>query len=243
MSALFEELDYRPTEIGALSLRRRRVLSLGIDVHEILLGDEHLMSDLFTASEIALARHGLDACAGAELHVVVGGLGLGYTAGAVLEDDRVADLIVVEALEPVIEWHQEGLVPMGDRLASDPRCRLVAADFFAMAASDAGFDPDRPGRRFDAILLDIDHSPDALLDQRSASFYRPEGLSALARHLAPGGVFGLWSDAAPDDAFTERLGAVFGTARAEPVTFPNPLRGGTETQTVYIARTGMARGA
>ena len=65
----FEELDYRPTPIGALSLRRRRELKLGVDVFEIKLGDEFLMSSLFTASEIALARlglaelseHGLDA--------------------------------------------------------------------------------------------------------------------------------------------------------------------------------------
>ncbi len=56
MSLYFEELDYRPTPIGALSLRRRRELSLGLDVFEIKLGDEYLMSSLFTASEIALAR-------------------------------------------------------------------------------------------------------------------------------------------------------------------------------------------
>ena len=59
MSLYFEELDYRPTPTGALSLRRRRELSLGVDVFEIKLGDEYLMSSLFTASEIALARMGL----------------------------------------------------------------------------------------------------------------------------------------------------------------------------------------
>lgn len=56
MSLQFEELDYRDTPIGALSLRRRRELSLGIDVFEIKLGDEYLMSSLFTASEVALAN-------------------------------------------------------------------------------------------------------------------------------------------------------------------------------------------
>ena len=82
MSSYFEELDYRPTPIGALSLRRRRELSLGVDVFEIKLGDEYLMSSLFTASEIALARLGLAELSGADLDVVVGGLGLGYTAKA-----------------------------------------------------------------------------------------------------------------------------------------------------------------
>jgi hypothetical protein len=74
MSLHFEELDYRSTPIGALSLRRRRELSLGVDVFEIKLGDEYLMSSLFTASEIALARLGLAELSGADLDVVVGGL-------------------------------------------------------------------------------------------------------------------------------------------------------------------------
>src|SRR5512141_1674504 len=106
MSRLFEELGYRQTPIGALSLRRRRELSLGVDVFEIKLGDEFLMSSLFTASEIALARLGLAALvrpkSNAALDVVVGGLGLGYTAQAVLEHSTVGSLIVVEALQPVI---------------------------------------------------------------------------------------------------------------------------------------------
>ena len=71
MSLHFEELEYRPTPIGALSLRRRRELSLGVDVFEIKLGDEYLMSSLFTASEIALARLGLAELSGADLDVVV----------------------------------------------------------------------------------------------------------------------------------------------------------------------------
>ncbi len=237
MSVLFEELDWRPTPIGAISLRRRRELSLDRDVFEIKLGDEFLMSSLFTASEIALARLGVAAAEGEALDVVVGGLGLGYTARAVLESDNVASLTVVEFLQAVIDWHEEGLLPLGPELVADPRCRLQQGDFFALAASPAGLDPQRPDRRFDAILVDIDHSPDWLLDDRSTGFYRPEGLEALARWLKPGGVFGLWSDARPDDGFTERLASVFASARAEPVTFHNPLQDRPFTQTVYLART------
>jgi spermidine synthase len=236
LSALFEELDYRPTPIGAVSLRRRKELRLGVDVYEIKLGDEFLMSSLFTASEIALARLGLAAVAGENLSVVVGGLGLGYTAQAVLEHDTVGDLLVVEALEPVIDWHREGLVPLGPALTSDPRCRFVLGDFFALAASKAGFDPDAPGRRFDAVLVDIDHSPEALLDARSAAFYSEAGLTRLAKHLRPGGVFGLWSNDRPDDTFTARLAAVFADARAEEVTFDNPLQDKPFTQTVYLGK-------
>jgi spermidine synthase len=236
MSVYFEELDYCPTPIGALSLRRRRELKLGVDIFEIKLGDEYLMSSLFTASEIALARLGLAELCAEELDVVVGGLGLGYTANAVLEHSAVASLVVVEALEAVIEWHKEGLLPLGHALTGDPRCRFVHGDFFMLAASAAGFDPDAPGRQFHAILVDIDHSPKFLLDPQNDSFYQPDGLRRLAAHLHPGGVFGLWSNELPDDAFTARLGRVFAEARAEPVTFHNPLQDRPFTQTVYLAQ-------
>jgi hypothetical protein len=75
MSLDFEELDYRPTPIGALSLRRRRELTLGVDVFEIKLGDEFLMSSLFTASEIALARLALAALPNPDLTSSLGGWG------------------------------------------------------------------------------------------------------------------------------------------------------------------------
>ncbi|MEX0751452.1 MAG: spermidine synthase [Xanthobacteraceae bacterium] len=236
MSAYFEELDYRPTPIGALILRRRRELKLGVDVFEIKLGDEFLMSSLFTESEIALARLGLAALSGQDLDVVVGGLGLGYTAKAVLEHEKVASLLVVEALEAVIDWHRQGLVPLGPGLTGDPRCRFVHGDFFALAASAAGFDPAAPTRRFDAVLVDIDHSPDFLLDPRNAAFYGEEGLSRLAAQLRPGGVFGLWSNDRPDATFTARLGRVFAEACAKEVTFQNPLQDKPFTQTVYLAK-------
>jgi spermidine synthase len=235
MAALFEELDYRETPIGALSLRRRRELRLGVDVFEIKLGDEFLMSSLFTASEIALADLGLAELTGAGLNVVVGGLGLGHTAKAVLAHGNVASLIVVDALEAVIDWHRKGLVPLGAELSAAPRCRFVHGDFFALAASDKGFDPDAPGRTFDAVLVDIDHSPEALLDAGNAAFYGEAGLKRLTAHLKPGGVFGLWSNERPDPAFTARLGRVFADARAEEVTFHNPLQDRPFTQTVYLA--------
>ena len=236
MSDFFEELDYCPTPIGALSLRRRRDLRLDSEVFEIMLGREYLMTSAFTASEVALGRLGIAACKGRALQVVVGGLGLGYTADAVLGQDRVADLTVVEFLVPVIEWHARGILPLGTKLTEDPRCHLVQGDFFAMAAG-AGFDAGAPGRQFDAILADIDHAPDHLLDARSDSFYRPDGLRALARHLKPGGIFGLWSDKLTDPRFLDRLGAAFAEAWAEPVTFDNPLTDKPFTQTVYLART------
>lgn len=237
MSKFFEELDYCPTPIGPVSLRRRHILSLGTDVHEILLGDEHLMSSLFTASEVALARLGIAELEGNDLDIVVGGLGLGYTAQAVLEHQQVGALTVIELLEPVIRWHEEELVPLQPPLKDDPRCQVHCADFFALAASTDGFDPAQAGHRYDAILIDIDHTPDHWLDERSGSFYSPKGLEKLARHLKPGGIMGLWSDAVGDQNVTDRLATVFERAWSEPVTFKNPLQDNRPfTQTVYLAR-------
>ncbi|NVK35203.1 MAG: spermidine synthase [Rhodobacteraceae bacterium] len=237
MSTMFEELDYAPTPIGAVSLRRRHILALKTDVFEILLGDEHLMSSLFTASEVALADEGLAAVKGEDLDVLVGGLGLGYTAKAALAHDTVARLTVVDLLEPVIRWHREGLVPMKTELVDDPRCDLLQGDFFALAASDGGFDARYPGHQYDAILIDIDHTPERWLHGGSEGFYTQEGLSALKRFVKPGGIIGLWSDEAPDDEITALLAKAFDAAWAEPVVFPNPLQDDRPiTQAVYLAR-------
>lgn len=237
MPPLFRELAYQETPIGAVSLRQRRILALETDVLEIMLGDEHLMSSLFTASEIALAKTGLAALDGKGWDVLVGGLGLGYTAKAVLEDDRVTTLTVVELLDPVVDWHEQGLLPLGPALTGDTRCRFHRGDFFALAATQNGFDPAQPGRLYDAILIDIDHTPDRLLDDRSSGFYTPAGLQALARHLNTGGVMGLWSDEPPDQTFIARLDAAFGATWAEPVTFDNPYQPESPvTQTVYLTR-------
>jgi spermidine synthase len=242
MSVNFEELDFRPTSIGVLSLRRRRQLSTGIDIYEIKLGDEFLMSSLFTAAEIALARLGLAALdltslKRSGLDVVVGGLGLGYTAQAVLEHDSVRSLIVVDALAEVIEWHEQELLPIGKQLNGDKRCRLVHGDFFAMTLSGEGYDREAPGRRFDAVLVDIDHSPQKLLHPRHAALYTPEGLARLAGHLHPGGVFALWSNDPPDDAFMAALASVFGNTAAHVVTFPDAQGDGEASNTVYVGIT------
>ena len=236
MSRFFEELDYQPTAIGPISLRRRRELRLDVDVLEILLGDEHLMSDLFTASEVALAEYGLGAIAdNRPLSVVVGGLGMGFTADAALNDPRIESLIIVEKLAPVISWHESGMIPLGKRLGDDPKCWFIEGDFFQMAAGRAGFDPTEPARKFDTILLDIDHAPDFHLAPEHAGFYQPEGLVQLQQHLTDGGVFALWSNDPPDAAFTARLQSVFRSANAVDVPFYNPLQDRDFIQSIYIA--------
>ena len=248
MSTLFEELDHCHTSLGELVLRRRRYIGLDTELYEVKLDEEFLMSSLFTTSEEALGRIGIRhalhtrqtesgepvSLEDRQLDIVVGGLGLGYTAAAVLESPALRSLLVVEYLEPVIDWHRRGLLPASATLNRDTRCRFVSADFFACAASDAGFDPYWPGRRFDAVLVDIDHSPASWLDPSNDSFYRIEGLRGVKQHLLPGGVFGLWSNEPPDAKFRSRMASAFASEQAEPVAFRNPLQNNTVTQTIYM---------
>jgi spermidine synthase len=234
MSVNFEELDFRPTPIGVLSLRRRWSPTSGIDIFEIKLGDAFLMSSQFTVAEIELARLGLAASGRTNLDVVVGGLGLGYTAQAVLENPDVRSLVVVEALAEVIEWHEQGLLPLGRQLTGDPRCRFVNGDFFAMMDSAEGFDSSAPGRLFDAVLADIDHSPRNLLHPRHAALYEPEGLKRLALHLNPGGVFALWSNDPPDETFERALAGAFATSSSHVVAFDSLEGHRDASNTIYI---------
>lgn len=226
--------------MGDISLRRRLEPTLRVDVYEVKLDDEFLMSSLFTEAETALATLALADLPGTELDVVIGGLGLGYTARAVLEDPRVRSLDVIEALNPVIDWHHRELVPVARRLTTDGRCRFIQGDFFAAIAAGTGFAADTAPRRH-AALVDIDHSPRHLLDPVHAAFYERSGLQRLAGRLHPGGVFGLWSDGSPDDDFLSVLNQVFATCTAHVVTFPNFYTGSDAANTVYVARTPRDR--
>jgi spermidine synthase len=231
----FEELGWRDSPMGEISLRRRFDATLAAEVYEVKLDEDFLMSSLFTVAERELAHLGLARAAGEDLDVIVGGLGLGYTALAALEDPRVRELTVIEYSDAVIEWHERDLLPDTVGLAADERVRLTCADFFAAAMSAEGFDPERPGRVHDAILLDIDHSPSRFLHSPHAAFYTPEGLRAMAKHLKPEGVFAIWSDDPPSPEFMTVMMAVFTGVNAKRVWFDNPYTGGRSSNTVYTA--------
>ena len=241
---MFEELDYQETRLGAISLRRRSEPKLdGKIIYEIKLGEEFLMSSLFVQGEKKLAALALQSLDAEAVDVVVGGLGLGYTAAEALKGETVRSLLVIEALAPVISWHRLGLVPLGDKLALDSRCSLVHADFFQLAASTGGFDIDNPGRLFHAVLLDIDHSPSHWLTEGNRAFYTDASLTALAASLHPGGVFGLWSNDQPDKGFSSLLSEVFASAKTHQVTFLNPYTGDESSSTIYLAYRAVEREA
>jgi len=236
---IFEELDFQVTPFGEISLRKRSEPRLdNIIIYEVKMNEEFLMSSLFVEAERQLAHLALAAISNVfteALNVIVGGLGLGYTAVAALENPTVASLKVIDVMPAVIDWHRRGLVPMGEKLNGDSRCELVLADFFALATADApGFAKVNQDQKVHAVLLDIDHSPSFWLNEGNGAFYTEQGLQSLADKILPGGVFGLWSDEKPDSEFIKRLEKVFSSVESHSVTFPNPYTRHESTNTVYL---------
>lgn len=236
MPPLFEEIDSQTSALGEISLRRRRMPAFGDrDIYEVKLGDEFLMSSMFVDAEEALSTLGLAATQGDKLSVVVGGLGLGYTAVAALKDERISELLVVDALDTVIGWHKDELVPLGKILNADVRNRYILGSFFDLATDPStGFDPDSAAKKFDAILLDIDHSPTEFLNAANAGFYTTENLALMAEQLKPKGVFAMWSQNLPEANFEALLKTVFTSVTSHVVSFYNPFQNGESTNSVYV---------
>jgi spermidine synthase len=224
-----EILAYDQTPLGPLCLRRRELLSRpGTVVTEVTLNHEFLMSSHYTESERALARLALDLHPGAGLRVLVGGLGLGYTAAAALESPRVVEVVVVELLPQVVGWLEADLLPLSSRLKGDDRFRVEAGDFFTRIAAP-------PARPFDLILVDIDHAPDHHLDHANLPFYTPEGLASVRAHLAPSGVLAVWSSA-DSAAFRRALQRSFEEVSVEAVSFFNDMVDEPVTDWIFFAR-------
>ena len=164
----------------------------------IMLGPIELMNSRMSGSETALAT-----LAGARLrgrakpHVLIGGLGMGFTLRAALADfGPAASLTVAELIPEVVAWARGPLAGLfGDCLA-DPRVRLLETDVAALIGAGAG--------AYDAILLDVDNGPGGLTVKANDGLYDAAGLAAAKRALRPGGVLAVWSST-PDSAFTKRL--------------------------------------
>jgi spermidine synthase len=222
-------LAYEDSPLGVVCLRRRELLSLpGTVVTEITLDHELLVSSFHTASERALASCALARHGGEGLRVLIGGLGLGYTAFEVLRSPRVARVEVVEFLPQVTEWLLTGQVPLSSELNRDDRFEVVSGDVYALLGAPAR-------RRFDLILIDVDHSPDERLGEGNAGFYAAGGLELAKAHLAEGGLLGVWSYAA-SSPFADALREVFAHVEVETVSFDNRLTDERETNWLFLAR-------
>jgi spermidine synthase len=166
----------------------------------MMLGQNELMSSRLSGSEEALATL---ACRRIEAvkspHLLIGGLGMGFTlraALAVLGSD--ARIMVAELVPAVIAWARGPMADIfGDSL-DDPRASIREADVVDVIRShDAAFD---------AILLDVDNGPEGLIRKANDALYDLKGLKAIRRALRPGGVLAVWSSG-PNPLFSERLRA------------------------------------
>jgi spermidine synthase len=202
----YEELDHRQSMLGPITLRRRRVPQLTPDpIYEIMLGNDLLMSSLLNESEMALSNLGIKAVGDGIFDVLVGGLGLGYTAWAALGHECVRSVTVIELLPEVIDWHERHLVPLGEELSQNDRCRLLEGDFFVLTTDPSVRDLLHPAAGYGAVLVDIDHAPDSWLDANTKGFYSEGPIARMASLLQPGGVFGLWAAGEPDTSFEKLL--------------------------------------
>ena len=223
-----EILAYEPSPLGILCLRRRELLSQpGTIVTEVTLNHEFLMSSLYTDSERALARTAIQIHSGEDLRVLVGGLGLGYTAREALLSDRVAAVEVVELLPQVIDWLERGLVPLSLELCEQQRLVVTQGDVYQRLAGP-------PDALCDVILIDVDHSPDERLGDVSGTFYSAEGLRAARRHLSDDGVLAVWSYS-ESSPFADALREVFAHVRVEPVAYDNRLIDERQTDWLFFA--------
>ncbi|MCH2127893.1 MAG: hypothetical protein MK179_02055 [Pirellulaceae bacterium] len=228
-SPRLEILEYCETELGVLCLRRRELLSSpGTIVTEVILDQEFLMSSYNTESENALATAALEWHGGRELDVLVGGLGLGYTAHAALAFPEVATVKVLELLPQVIDWVSRDLVPLASLLRAEPRLQLKQGDVFEHLANP-------PEKLHDAILIDVDHSPDELLDPRNQSFYTAAGLTRAGEHLAENGVLAIWSSS-PSEVFESALAQVFSEVKLETIHWRNDLIDQDQRNDLFLAR-------
>jgi spermidine synthase len=186
-----------PTVLGRAEGPRGEILLRergegGRAVHELIVNGVFAMDSAETASERSLAAFAGTGSSRAP-QVLVGGLGLGYTAAEVLDHPDVAPgLVDVVELEPhLVSWAREGLTPTLGRVTDDARVRLHVADVAAVLRGAA-----EPRGPWDAILLDVDNGPDFLIHATNADLYGRETLQAAHGRLAPGGVLAIWCQGA-----------------------------------------------
>ena len=217
------EVARSTSERGELVLRRRYDGALELRANGVFV-----MDTVETSTERALATRALG------LHhdpatVLVGGLGLGFTLRAVLEDDRVQRVTVAEIEDALVGWMRDGTVPGGDVLG-DPRVTVAVGDVADVLRDSAG-------STYDLVLLDVDNGPGYLVHDANADLYRAPALDQARRATRPGGAVVVWSAAeAPD--LEAAMGAAFGRWRSEAVPYDVELQGRAETYWLYVGHVG-----
>ena len=220
----YDEIARAESPRGEVVLRRRSADG-GPAVLELRVNGVFVMDTQETTTERALARLALEVVADPRT-VLVGGLGLGFTAHEVLADPRVERVDVVELEEAVVTWMRDGTVPHGPELLADRRIRVVNADV-ATVVEEAG------AATYDLALMDVDNGPGHLVHEQNAALYQAGFLAEVHRTLTPGGALVVWA-ADPAPALGTALRDVFGSC--EEAAHPVDLQGRREEYHLYTAR-------
>ena len=166
----------------------------------IVMGHNELMSTRMRGSEEALATMTLERLAAPAPHLLIGGYGMGFTLRAALAANPQARVTVAELVPEIVAWARGPMAGLTAGCLDDPRVTLGMGDVLAWIDDAA----DGTTEQYDAILLDVDNGPDALVHEQNRRIYSFAGLRAAKAALTPGGVLAIWS-AARDPAFTRRL--------------------------------------
>ncbi|WP_328562647.1 spermidine synthase [Streptomyces coelicoflavus] len=203
-----EVLDRREGPYGEVILRRHGTLL------QIIANGCFLMDTSDGRSERRLIDAAADALAASggrtAPHLLVGGLGVGFSLVHAAADPRWGRIAVVEREPAIIDWHRTGpLAALSADALADPRAKIVEADLveYVNETSDT----------YDALCLDIDNGPGWTVTEGNDGLYAPSGLAGCARLLRPGGVLAVWS-AQPSPEFEETLrNAGFQQVRTEEI--------------------------
>ena len=212
-----------PGTDGELRLMRR-----GAEF-SIMLGTNELMNSRLSGSEAALATLAAKKLEAVKKpHLLIGGLGMGFTLRAALAVlGSGARIVVAELVPAVVTWARGPMAEIfGDSL-SDPRVRIDETDVNEIIRSNKS--------KFDAILLDVDNGPEGLTRKANDALYSSAGLSAAYAALRPGGVLAVWSSG-PNAAFSKRLRAA--DFDVNEVAVRATGRGGGARHVIWIAIRG-----
>ena len=155
-----------------------------------------LMVNRTFQSEISLAEEAI-ARVESPRHVLIGGLGFGYTLRAALDAlPPTARVSVAELVPELVEWNRRHLASLNNAACDDPRCEIIVGDAFEQIV--------RARAAFDAIILDVDNGPEAISHAKNNRLYNDSGTRACWDALTPGGVLSVWS-AAPNEKYAKGL--------------------------------------
>ncbi len=216
----------------------------------LILEGVFLMDSESGVSERALAERGLAALStgdrqpnGAPLRVLLGGLGLGITLRALLDDPRVGHVVVVELFDQLVRWNREYVGFLNGRGLEDPRVVVHVGDLLCFLEQRPNQDwvgqtptggsaarTELPAS-FDLLLLDIDNGPTMLSLPANDRLYADTGLALLQRWTAPGGIVLIWATERAT-RFEQCLERQAGLHWSQETIRWRPARGGRELSDV-----------